>query len=414
MVQRFKDKRITLIVTGSIASYKAAELTREFVSAGAHVQVVMTHGAREFISPLTFQALSGLPVRTDLFDEAAESSMSHIRLAEDTDLVVVAPATADFLARMAAGRAGDLPGAMLLVTRAPIVVFPAMNVRMWEHAITQRNVATLREMGIRVLEPEEGELACGWTGKGRLATLENIVAECERALSPQDLVGRTVYVTAGPTREAIDPIRFLSNTSSGKMGYALAENAWKRGASVVLISGPVHLPPPPGVQLLHVESAEQMRAELQAQLRKPAVGESVDVLLMVAAVSDKRPAERSANKLKEDKTTSSTVQLVPNPDILREIGEQRHSIEKARGGELRVVGFCAESGDENDLLTSAREKLSKKRCDIIVANLVHESFVGDTTRIFVVRKETARPVVEFSGRKFDAAARILDEVAKEE
>jgi phosphopantothenoylcysteine decarboxylase/phosphopantothenate--cysteine ligase len=349
-------RRILLGVTGGIAAYKAAELVRRLKERGAEVQVVMTAGAREFVTPLTFQALSGRPVRTELWDEAAEAAMGHIELARWADLVVVAPASADFLARLAGGRADDLLSTLCLATTAPIAVAPAMNRVMWANAATQANVATLRSRGFRVLGPGVGEQACGETGEGRMLEAAEIAAAiyAARPAVPTggSLAGRHVVITAGPTREPLDPVRFISNRSSGKMGYAIAEAARDAGARVTLVSGPVNLPTPPGVDRIDVESAEQMYVAVHAAVR------DADVYIGSAAVADYSPPCCAERKIKKSAETFE-LQLTKTKDILASVA----ALERRPF----TVGFAAET---NDVEKHARDKLVRKKLDMIAANEV--------------------------------------------
>jgi phosphopantothenoylcysteine decarboxylase/phosphopantothenate--cysteine ligase len=387
---RVSGKTIVLGITGGIAAYKAAELCRLLVKAGATVHVVMTKAAEQFITPLTMQTLSGHPVAHDLFDLAEESRIGHIRLADDADLIVIAPATADAIARVAAGMADDLLSAVVLASRAPVLLAPAMNVNMWSSPITQQNLGRLAALGrFRTVGPDVGELACGWVGPGRLIEPSEIAAATERLLTPQDLAGRRVVVTAGPTFEPLDDVRFLGNRSSGKMGFAIAEAAARRGAHVTLIAGPVALPTPPGAGIVRrdVETAEDLRAVLL-----PACAHA-DAVVMAAAVADFRPAARVAGKLSRragrgtaaggaptaatlpgpaaDGDVPAALSLVANPDLLAELGRER------RGGRPLLVGFAAESSrDAAALVTRAREKLTEKNCDVIVANDISAPGLG--------------------------------------
>jgi len=355
-----KDKRIILGVTGGIAAYKAAELVRRLVERGAQVQVVMTHGAREFITPTTFQALSGRPVRDSLWDPAGEAAMGHIELARWAELVVVAPATADFIARLVHGRADDLLSTLCLATSAPIAVAPAMNQQMWQNAATQANVATLAGRGVRLLGPASGGQACGETGPGRMLEPGEIADLVEPLLHGSGpLAGKRVLVTAGPTRECIDPVRFVSNRSSGKMGYAVAQAARAAGAEVVLVSGPVSLPAPPGLKRVCVESAAQMHAAVFAELP------GCDVFIGTAAVADYRPAVQVDRKIKK-RSEQMVVEMVRTPDILAEVA--------AQAVRPFVVGFAAET---DQVEQHALEKLLRKNLDLIAANEVGACKVFD-------------------------------------
>ncbi|MCG8418329.1 MAG: bifunctional phosphopantothenoylcysteine decarboxylase/phosphopantothenate--cysteine ligase CoaBC [Proteobacteria bacterium] len=386
-VHPLANKEIVLGVAGGIAAYKAAELSRLLVKAEARVRVVMTEHAQQFIGALTFQALTGQQVFTDLFSLTQESDIGHIQIADSADLIIIAPATANTIARMAAGLADDALTAVLLATRAPILLAPSMNVNMWRHPITQANVKKLVEqVGVKTVGPGDGFLACRWTGPGRLAEPSDIVEAAARVLTDRDLTGRIIAISAGPTHEPLDPVRFLGNRSSGKMGYALAAAAARRGAAVRLVSGPVSLDPPPGVDRIDVVDARSM------QRRIAAAADDADAVIMAAAVADYRPREQAAHKLKkvplgENLAPSSpersnvTLVLETNPDILGELGAKRRA-----GGQKRpiLIGFAAET---RDVIEYARAKLARKYCDLVIANDVSQSDAGfsvDTNRVAVV------------------------------
>ncbi len=356
MDSRSSPQRTLLIVTGGIAAYKAAELVRELRRRGCAVQVAMTAAAQRFVAPLTLQALSGHRVRTELFDAEAEAAMGHIELARWPDRVVVAPASADFLARLAAGLADDLPATLCLATRAPLLVAPAMNNAMWEAAATQEAVAALRRRGVRVVGPEVGEQACGEVGPGRMSEPAAIAAALLEGggggPAGGALAGRRVLVTAGATREPLDPVRYLGNRSSGRMGFALAAAAREAGAEVVLVTGPAALATPPGVARIDVERAEQMHEAVMARV------EGTDLFIGAAAVADYRPAEEAPEKIKKG-SGPLTLALEPTPDILRAVA--------ARRPRPFVVGFAAET---TDLLEHARAKLRDKGLDLVAANRV--------------------------------------------
>jgi len=344
--------RVVLGVSGGIAAYKAAELTRRLRDAGAHVQVVLTENAARFITPLTFQALSGQPVRAGLWDEAAEAAMGHIELARWAQRIVIAPASADLIARLAHGLADDLLTTLCLASAAPLALAPAMNQQMWGHAATQANLALLRSRGVDVLGPDAGSQACGEFGAGRLLEAEHIVAALAALHGPKPLTGTRVLISAGPTYEDIDPVRFIGNRSSGRMGFAVAEVAAAKGAHVQLIAGPVHLPTPAGVVRSDVRSAREMRAEVMRQIPQ------CDIFISAAAVGDYRPAEVAAHKLKKH-GEALRLDLAENPDILAEIGALKQR--------PFLVGFAAET---RDLEKHARAKLERKRVDLIAANRV--------------------------------------------
>lgn len=347
-----QGKTIVLGISGGIAAYKGVELLRLLVKAGATVHVVMTRNAREFVTPLTFQTLSGHPVHTDLFNLFQEQEIGHISLADRADLLVVAPATANLIGKVANGLADDLLTTTIMATKAPVLFAPAMNVNMWENPLYRRNQQLLQDCDYHFLAPVRGSLACGWEGEGKLPDPERIAAECRRLLTPQDLAGKRVLVTAGPTREELDPVRYLSNHSSGKMGYAIAAAAWRRGARVTLVSGPCQLPAPAGVDPVRVESAVQMREAVMA------AAPSMDLVIKAAAVADYRPKQRADQKMKKTAGQETPpVELVRNPDILAELGATERS--------FLLVGFAAET---SDLKANAMAKLAAKNCDLLVAN----------------------------------------------
>jgi len=353
-VSRAGGRFVVLAVTGSIAVYKMVELSRRLVQAGATVQVVMTKSAAEFVTPLTFQALTHRPVEIEMFAMQDERAAGHVAMGRQADVVVVAPATAHVLARLAHGFSDDLVATTVLATSAPVIVAPAMETHMWQNAATQANVSALRARGVLVIDPETGPLASGDIGPGRLASLERIEAAIDEALGgSQVLAGRLVVVTAGPTLEAIDPVRFVSNRSSGKMGYAIAAAARDAGAEVILITGPTALVPPAGVRTFPVESADDMKDAVVAQLPR------ADAVIMAAAVADYRPVERVTTKLKKkDLGNEMTVRMTENPDLLKAIVAAR------RPGTV-VVGFKAETGDAT---SEAGRMLRDKQLDLVVAN----------------------------------------------
>lgn len=345
-------------VSGGIAAYKSADLVRRLKDQGAQVKVVMTAGAQTFVTPLTFQALSGEPVHTDLLDADAEAAMGHIELARWADLLLIAPASADLLARMATGMANDLLSTVVLATSAPVAVAPAMNQQMWAHAATQDNIAQLAGRGVQVWGPAAGSQACGEVGLGRMLEPMELLERVMAQFAEKILAGKRVVITAGPTREAIDPVRYLSNHSSGKMGFALAEAAAQAGADVVLVSGPVSLPTPVGCLRVDVDSAEEMKAAVMS-----AVADS-DVFIACAAVADYR-AEKIADQKIKKKTDTLTLNLIKNPDILAEVS--------ALSKRPYCVGFAAET---EQVLTHAEDKLTRKKLDMIFANDVSRSDIG--------------------------------------
>ncbi|MEO9494360.1 MAG: bifunctional phosphopantothenoylcysteine decarboxylase/phosphopantothenate--cysteine ligase CoaBC [Vibrio splendidus] len=351
--QGLAGKKILLGISGGIAAYKCAELTRRLIERGAQVQVVMTNAAKEFITPLTMQAVSGRPVSDSLLDPAAEASMGHIELAKWADLVLLAPATADLIARMTAGMGNDLLTTLLLATDAPVAVSPAMNQQMYSHPATQENIATLKRRGCEIWGPAAGEQACGDVGMGRMLEPMQLVHRCEDFFQPKPLAGRSVLITAGPTREAIDPVRYITNHSSGKMGYALAEAAAKQGATVTLISGPVSLATPNKVNRIDVDSAQQMFDAVSANAAQH------DIFISCAAVADYRPQSIADQKLKKvDGKDDMTIQMVKNPDIVASVASMSE-------GRPFTVGFAAET---QDVEKYARGKLERKNLDMICAN----------------------------------------------
>jgi phosphopantothenoylcysteine decarboxylase/phosphopantothenate--cysteine ligase len=390
-----KDKSILLGVTGGIAAYKSAELARLFLKARASVQVVMTSNAQRFITPLTLQVLTGQPVCTDLFDLQFESQIGHIQLARAAHLAVVAPATANVLAKLATGLADDYLTTVLLATTAPVLLCPAMNVKMYEHPATQRNLETLRGLGYHILDPGSGELACKEEGPGRLADLPDILEEAHRLLTPPTLLGKRVLVSAGPTWEAFDPVRFVANPSTGKMGFALAAVAARRGAEVHLVTGPSRICEPNGIQLYRVTSAEEMKAAIVARAA------AMDAIIMAAAVGDYRPEAVSALKIKKDDDRLE-VTLVATPDILAELG-------RAKPAHQVLVGFAAET---DHLIANATGKLHKKNLDFIVANDLSQAgsgFACDTNQVKIITRDgqiSELPCLP----KEQVAALILDRV----
>ncbi|WP_260260111.1 bifunctional phosphopantothenoylcysteine decarboxylase/phosphopantothenate--cysteine ligase CoaBC [Vibrio intestinalis] len=374
-MQTLAGKKILLGISGGIAAYKCADLTRRLIERGAQVQVVMTHAAKEFITPLTMQAVSGRPVSDSLLDPAAEASMGHIELAKWADLVLLAPATADLIARMAAGMGNDLLTTLVLASDAPIAVSPAMNQQMYLNQATQENIATLARRGMHIWGPAAGEQACGDVGPGRMLEPLQLVAHCEEFWGDKPLLGKSVLISAGPTREAIDPVRYISNHSSGKMGFALAEAAQQLGANVTLVSGPVSLATPSGVTRINVESANQMH---QAVLGKAI---SHDVFISCAAVADYRPEAVAENKLKKtDDNDHMTVKMVKNPDIVA-------SVAALTENRPFTVGFAAET---QNVKQYALGKLERKNLDLICANDVSvegQGFNSNDNAITVYSKD---------------------------
>ncbi|ELV8692070.1 bifunctional phosphopantothenoylcysteine decarboxylase/phosphopantothenate--cysteine ligase CoaBC [Vibrio vulnificus] len=352
-MQTLAGKKILLGISGGIAAYKCADLTRRLKERGAEVQVVMTKAAKEFITPLTMQAVSGRPVSDSLLDPAAEASMGHIELAKWADLILLAPATADLIARMAAGMGNDLLTTLVLATNAPVAVSPAMNQQMYRNVATQENIATLSRRGMEIWGPAAGEQACGDVGPGRMLEPMQLVALCEQFFQPKPLQDKSILITAGPTREAIDPVRYITNHSSGKMGYALAQAAMQLGANVTLISGPVSLPTPVNVNRINVDSAQEMYDAVMAQ------ASDHDIFISCAAVADYRPATIAEQKLKKtDDSDEMTITMVKNPDIVASVSAMTEN-------RPFTVGFAAET---NDVEMYARRKLEKKKLDLLCAN----------------------------------------------
>jgi phosphopantothenoylcysteine decarboxylase/phosphopantothenate--cysteine ligase len=393
--------KVALGVTGGIAAYKSAEIVRLLEDRGVRVQVIMTRAAQEFVRPLTFAALSGEKVITGMFSPGEEqaanidSAIEHIAMAQSIQALLVAPATADVLAQFAQGMAGDFLTTLYLATTAPVVVAPAMNVNMWNHPATQANLEILRQRGVKIVDPGSGYLACGMTGSGRLAENEAIVAAVLEALgASQDFAGETVLITAGPTRERIDPVRYLTNRSSGRMGYAIAEAALRRGARVLLISGPTALTPPGAAEVTRVESAEQMRDAVLNLLPQ------ATVVIKAAAVSDYHAKSASPQKIK--RKGPITLELEPTADILKEVAARKQS--------QIIVGFAAET---ENVLENARQKLVAKQLDAIVVNDVSREGIGfdsDRNEVTIITHDEVVEVPETA--KWEVAQRVLDQVAR--
>ncbi|NIM06657.1 MAG: bifunctional phosphopantothenoylcysteine decarboxylase/phosphopantothenate--cysteine ligase CoaBC [Armatimonadetes bacterium] len=389
------DKKIVLGVTGSIAAYKAADLVRRLQERGAEVQVVMTEAAKQFITTDTLRTLSGMPVVSDMFAEPAQWRVGHVSQASWAQLVLIAPATANTMASLAHGLANDVLSCLVLSTRAPVAIAPAMDEGMWFHPATQANTARLVELGYTIIEPESGPLASGKSGKGRLASIEKIVAEAERLVSPQDLAGLHAVVTAGPTREMMDAVRFISNRSSGKMGFCIAESARRRGARVTLISGPTALSAPLGMEVHRAESAAQMYKIVMEKAK------GADLFIGAAAVGDLAPEKASPEKMK--RSGPHSLRLVPTQDIIAKVASL------GKGRPKFVVGFAAESAN---LMKNAREKLTRKRLDMIVANDITQAeggFGSDFNQASLILADgTQRALPRMS--KLELAEEILNEV----
>ncbi len=389
------DKTIVLGITGGIAAYKAADIASKLTQAGARVEVIMTDSATKFIAPLTLRNLTGRPVVTDMWDLSSEFSVEHVALAEAADVVLIAPATANIIAKLAAGIADEMLSTTVLATKAPVILAPSMHEGMYLNSITQDNLAKLKARGFTIIEPAHGRLASGNIGKGRLPDTETLIGAVKQVLGKNgDLAGKHIVVTAGGTQEPIDPVRVISNRSSGKMGYALAEAARDRGATVLLIAAPTSLPDPTGVKTVHVESAAEMKAAVNRAITK------ADVLIMAAAVADYKPETAAPSKIKKEGAEILTLKLVKTPDILAE----------AKGDFIKV-GFAAES---EDLVANARKKLEKKNLDLIVANDISDPASGfgtDTNQVTIISRD-GKPETLPLLPKSEVAAKIMDRVGK--
>jgi phosphopantothenoylcysteine decarboxylase / phosphopantothenate---cysteine ligase len=387
-------KSVLLIIGGGIAAYKSLELIRLLKTRGLAVRTIMTKAAEEFVTPLSVASLSGEKVHSALFNLTDEVEMGHIELSRSADLVVVVPATADLMAKMASGLAGDLASTTLLATNKPVLIAPAMNLRMWLHAATQRNLFTLKSDGVHIVGPNEGDMACGEFGPGRMVEPVEILNAIEALLQPKILSGKKILITAGPTREAIDPVRYISNHSSGKQGYALAEAASQMGAEVTLISGPVSLPKPIGVKIINVQTADEMLVACETQC-------DIDIGIFAAAVADWKVAKPASEKIKKPKSGEvPTLSFVENPDILQ-------TIAKSKNRPTLVVGFAAET---EKVIEHAQIKLEKKACDLIIANDVSEGVFGtNKNTVHLVSKSSVETWPELS--KSEVASRLMTHIA---
>lgn len=396
-MSRLYNKHIIVAISGGIAAYKSAELVRLLKTAGAQVEVVMTRGATEFITPLTLQALSGNPVHQHLLDPEAEAGMGHIQLARWADAILVAPCTAQVMARLAQGQADDLLGTLCLASKAPVLLAPAMNQAMWVDQATQTNANTLTERGVQLLGPAVGEQACGDVGPGRMLEPVELVTALEQTFTHHELQGRKVVITAGPTREAIDPVRYLSNHSSGKMGYAIAQAAVEAGANVHLISGPTKLPTPVDLTCTQIESAQDMLAASQEACA------DADIFIASAAVADYRPAEIAEQKMKKTAADDGmTLQLVQNPDVLATIAKQFP--------DLTCIGFAAET---EKLIEHAQAKLQRKQVAMIIANDVSDTSIGfnsDENQVHLVTADGTEALPRLS--KTQLARQLIDRIAQ--
>jgi phosphopantothenoylcysteine decarboxylase/phosphopantothenate--cysteine ligase len=389
-----ENTNIVLGITGGIAAYKAADIASNLVQAGARVEAVMTEAATRFITPLTLRNVTGRPAITDMFEPAADINLEHIALAEAADVVVIAPATANTIAKLAAGMADNMLTCLVLATKAPVILAPAMNDNMLQNHVTQENLARLKARGFVLVDPAYGRLASGKIGWGRLAEIETIVGTVRQVLGRQgDLAGKGIVVTAGGTQEPIDAVRHIGNRSSGKMGYALAEAARDRGAAVILIAGPTSLPPPPGVEMIPVQTASQMKTAVDGAVSR------TDVLIMAAAVADYQPRTTAEGKIKKE-ASSLTLELVRTPDILAEVK-----------GDFIKVGFAAES---EDIVANAKEKLKKKQLDLIVANditIADSGFGTDTNKVSIIDRDGKAENLPLLSKR-EVADRVLDRVVQ--
>ncbi len=387
------DKTVVLGITGGIAAYKAADIASKLVQAGAEVRVVMTESATRFISPITFRSLTNRPVVTTMWELTSEFSIEHVALAEAADVVVIVPATANIIAKIAAGIADDMLTTTVLATEAPVIVAPGMNVNMYQNSITQDNLTKLKDRGFTIVGPVYGRLASGKMGLGRLIENERIIGTIKQVLGRNgDLAGKRIVVTAGGTQEVIDPVRYVGNRSSGKMGYAVAEAARDRGAEVRLISAPTALPEPVGIEVTSIESAVEMKTAVTKSTAQ------ADALIMVAAVADYRPKSAAKGKIKKEKTAGLTLELIKTPDILAEVK-----------GDFVKVGFAAES---EDLLANAKEKLTKKQLDLIVANDItaaDSGFGADTNKVILISRDGKVEELPLMSKR-EVADKILDKV----
>lgn len=398
-----RKKRIVLGVTGSIASYKAAELARFFMKRRCDVRVVMTEAAAKFITPLTFESLTHNPVTTSFWSETQPGAIGHIELADWADVIVIAPASADCIAKMAYGCAESSLLAVTLATKAPVVLAPAMNVNMYEHPATQANLETLRSRDVRIVDAECGDLACGWTGRGRLAEPAAIYHETLRAMGPNDLAGKRILISAGPTREPIDPVRYISNRSSGKMGVALANEAYRRGATVEVVHGPFSNTPSlaRGIISVPVLTASEMSQAIIHKTREA----TPDIIIMAAAVADYRPANAASEKLKKT-SEPSPIALEPNEDILSAVGTIKGTSETPL-----LIGFAVETGGVERVISEAHAKRERKNADLIVGNLASDAFDANTNKVWIAARDGSTTHIDTQSKRA-IARRILDVVAK--
>jgi len=397
MMQSFSNKNILLCITGGIAAYKSAEILRLFKKNGAHIRIVMTEAAKEFITPLTMQALSGNPIHNSLLDEKAEAAMSHIELAKWADIIIIAPCTAETMSKLAHGRADDLMGAVILASNAKTFIAPAMNVEMWRDPVTQNNLNILSQRDLYFIGPASGEQACGDVGDGRMEEPLNIFNFIKNKVINNKLQNIKITITAGPTREQIDPVRYISNNSSGKMGYALADAAIEEGAEVVLISGPVSLRSNPKAKLISINSADELLNEAYKAM------ESSDIFISCAAVADYKPLNTHDNKIKKNKDEILDITLTKNPDILSSISEKYP--------DKFIVGFAAETENAED---NAKDKLINKNLNMIVANDVSDTSIGfdsDNNEVMIITQN--KSILAKKDSKLNIARNIIDLITKE-
>ncbi len=396
-MELLRGKNIVVGITGGISAYKSCELVRSLVKEGAEVLCAMTRNAERFITPLTLQTLSGNKVASNLFDLSSESEIGHIKIADEADTVVVAPASASFIGKIASGIADSLLTTVILATRAPVIICPAMNSNMYSNSIVKENMEKLKRHGFIIVEPGEGDLACGWTGRGRLAETETITLEIQKAITPQDYAGESILVSAGATREHIDPVRFISNPSTGKMGYSIARACWLRGARTALVSGYSSLPDPHGVEVVRVTDCDDMYEQIHERF------EQARIVIKSAAVSDYSPCEKSEQKIKQSKKQLS-IPLKKTRDILKSLGKDKK--------DRILVGFAAET---ENLIDNSRKKLEEKNLDLVVANCVtapQAGFGEDTNIAWLVDSEEVKELPLMS--KFELANRILDKIKEME
>jgi phosphopantothenoylcysteine decarboxylase/phosphopantothenate--cysteine ligase len=411
-----EKRRVVLGITGSIAAYKAAELARYMITRGYSVRVVMSESACRFISPLTFEAITGHPVMTEFWNETQPGAISHIALADWAELLLIAPASADFIAKLTHGHADSPVLAVALATKAPVLVAPTMNVNMYQHPQTQANVAQLKGRGVLLVAPDSGALACGWEGQGRLPHHREIFFHVRRALTHHDFSGRRILITAGPTREAIDPVRYISNRSSGRMGMALAVEGFRRGAHVTLVHGPLgaQMKVPREVERVSVVTAEQMHAAVMGRIFPTAAPTGTaatpyDIVIMAAAVADYR-AEQERSMKQKKVAAPEPIAVRSNPDILFDLGARRAQLLGESARQPILVGFALETGEVEDLVVEVRRKLEHKRADLMVGNRAEEAFEGDTNRVWLINRSGREQEVATT-YKSRIAVRIFDAIA---